>query len=377
MFSNDLVKDSIVLSKTILDSDLVVHWSDQFSCLCSQDLSIYRFDFTTQKLNFLCRLPAKDGGFKGRIRDVLARSVIVRKLRPNAGIGHIVQLANRDILVVYDRIYLCKYHPKGYQVVVVASKDFATFATPLRGGMAVHGQSQNVYFGEYLNGHSRNIRILRIDPKGLTTTCCWQFTRTEIKHVHAIHYDKYRNRLWVLTGDSDDESAFFYSDDEFQTIHKFAGGSQQWRAISLLIYPDAIEWGMDAGQDAPADCINKIYRYCFATEKLIEQATIGNPVYASAMMSDGAAIMATSFEPKRLQDTIPCAEIWYRAAGGTWESIMQFNYLKRQRSGVSVYGMVHIPKGELPADKIIATPVNSQSDDYHALLFSISWKCSE
>lgn len=357
-----------VAGRTVVEKSMVVHWSDQQSCLCSQDLSIYRFDYQSEQLQFLCRLPAKDQSLKGRLKDVIARSALVQKLRPAAGIGHLVQLTNGDILVVYDRVYICKKQPAGYQVTVLPAAGFGKFATPLRGGLAVHGQSQQAYFGEYLNGHSRDIRVIRIDPVALTTTICWQFSRSEIKHVHAIHYDRYRNRLWVLTGDTDQESAFYYSDDEFKSLHKFAGGSQQWRAIALLIYPEAIEWGMDAGQDASADCINKIYRYHFETKEITEQAVVGNPVYAAVPMANGAAVMATSFEPKRQQDTIPCAELWYRPVDGPWQSVMKFDYEKRKRSGVSLYGMVHLPKGELPAGRIMATPVNSRTDDYSTIL---------
>lgn len=373
---SDAVNEQVMTRQQLVASNMVVHWSDLDGCLCSQDLAIYRLDYQSNELQFLCRLPAKDQSLKGRVKDVIARSALVQKLRPSAGIGHLVQLANSNIVVVYDRVYLCKKGAVGYQVDVWPTATFGRFATPLRGGLAVHQQSQQVYFGEYLNGHSRDIRIIRLDPTASTTTICWQFSRAEIKHIHAIHYDGYRNRLWVLTGDTDEESAFYYTDDEFQTLHKFAGGSQQWRAIALLIYPDAIEWGMDAGQDAAADCINKIYRYDFNRCEVTEQAVVGNPVYAAVPLADGGALMATSFEPKRQQQTIPCAELWHRTASGPWLSIAKFNYLQHQRSGVSLYGMVYLPRGELPEGVVIATPVNSQTDDYCTILLPTPVKSS-
>lgn len=368
---SDVVNEQEMTIQAVMASGMVVHWSDRQGCLCSQDLAIYRFDYQSNKLQFLCRLPPKDLSIKGRVKDLVARSALVQKLRPSAGIGHLTQLENGDIVVVYDRVYLCKKRTTGYQVDVWPAADFGKFATPLRGGLAVHQMSQQVYFGEYLNGHSRDIRIIRLDPAAAATTVCWQFSRAEIKHVHAIHYDCYRNRLWVLTGDTDEESAFYYTDDEFQTLHKFAGGSQQWRAIAMLFYPDAIEWGMDAGQDAAADCLNKIYRYDFNRKEITEQAVVGNPVYAAVPLADGSSVMATSFEPKRPQDTIPCAELWHRQPNGSWLSIAKFNYQKRDRSGVSLYGMVYLPRGELPEGIVVATPVNSQTNDYRTLLLAV------
>jgi len=104
---SDVVNEQVTTGLKLVASNMVVHWSDQDGCLCSQDLAIYRFDYQSNKLQFLCRLPAKDQSLKGRVKDIIARSALVQKLRPSAGIGHLVQLANGNIVVVYDRVYLC------------------------------------------------------------------------------------------------------------------------------------------------------------------------------------------------------------------------------------------------------------------------------
>src|SRR5690606_8868361 len=111
----------------------------------------------------------------------------------------------------------------------------------------VHPFSQRVYYGEYLNGHYRDIRVCRVDIETHKVETCWSFPRSETKHIHAIHYDRFRNRLWICTGDRDHESSFYYTDDEFATVHHFAGGDQSWRAIAMLFDETGMEWGMDAG----------------------------------------------------------------------------------------------------------------------------------
>ncbi|MCH8538761.1 MAG: hypothetical protein LAT66_13450 [Alkalimonas sp.] len=191
-----------------------------------------------------------------------------------------------------------------------------------------------------------------------TVSACWEFEREEIKHVHAIRYDSYRNRLWVTTGDQDHECAIYYTDDEFVTLHKLGGGDQSWRAISLLFYPDCIEWGMDAGKDAPADAINHIYRYHFESQQREQVATIGNPAYFATPCADGSAILATTFEPGRQQDTPEQAALWRRSPQGDWQPLLALDYQDSQMATVGRYGMIYLPSGELPANQLLFTPIN-------------------
>ncbi|MEJ6008251.1 hypothetical protein WG899_22090 [Paucibacter sp. AS339] len=257
------------------------------------------------------------------------------------------------------------------QIDIIDNSHLDEYALPLRGGIAIHPESNKAYFGEYLNGHSRNINIFCIDPDRKHIERCWTFHRSEIKHVHAIHHDPYRNRLWVLTGDTDSESSFFYTDDEFKTVQRFAGGSQQWRAIGLLFDEDSMEWGMDAGQDAPAEAVNRVFRYTFSTSEIKEIAIIGNPAYAMVHCADGGAVMATTFEPRRKQDTFRGAEIWHRQHLGQWQRIAGFEYELHRRIGVSSYGMAYLPYGMLPTRQLATTLVNCKYHKYSSVTINL------
>ncbi|MFN6969441.1 MAG: hypothetical protein ACK4NN_01185 [Rheinheimera sp.] len=307
---------------------------------------------------------------RGIILDFIARSWIKQWLKPSAGIGHVLQFSKDKVLVIHDRIYLCEQI--NAKMTVRFLDDQPSFARPLRGGLAFHPISKHIYFGEYLNGHTRDIRIFSINTETLALEVCWKFSRTEIKHVHAIHYDSYRNRFWVLTGDTDHESAFYYTDDEFQSLHKFAGGSQQWRAIAMLISPDAIEWGMDAGQDASAEDMNYLYKYTFSTDTLTRHELVGNPVYAATACGLDNALIATTFEPARKQPTIPSAEIWWQSSEKNWISLLRFDFKKSRRTRIGQYGMVYLPYGVLPKNTIVCTPVNSSNFDYCTVLYKLN-----
>src|SRR5690606_32225381 len=104
--------------------------------------------------------------------------------------------------------------------------------------MALCTVEDTVYYGEYrsnggFSGDSERtpIHVWR-STKGDTFEKAWQFTN--VRHIHAISHDPFTNRIWVTTGDRDEESALWYTDDNFATLHKFIGGSQQYRAIQLL-----------------------------------------------------------------------------------------------------------------------------------------------
>lgn len=352
----------------LLYKNLIVHCVTPQGYLCSRDHSVFLLQNQSKRLQQCFTLPAKNNGLLASLKYRLARSRLRQWLKPQLGIEHLLATGRQDIVIVYDQIYIHSAHSGDTSVCQL--QGLTSFAGPLRGGMALHPGSDMVYFGEYLNNHQSDIRVLRIDSQQNVASVCWAFPRSDIKHIHAISYDPYRNRLWITTGDADRESALYYTDDEFQSVHKFAGGDQSWRAISLLFFPDAIEWGMDAGKDAPASAINHIYRYEFASQQRVQVATIGNPAYAAVQCADGGAFMATTYEPGRLQDTPEQAALWYRSPDGRWQQVLALDYRDSQMPTVSRYGMLYLPAGTVPAKQLLFTTLNCS--ERHLACYSLN-----
>lgn len=361
--------DASTTRLTPVHPEMLAHWSDANGCWCTHDHWAYWFDYQTRALRKVFRIPPRSNSVPGRIKDWMARSWLKRTLRPGPGIQALVELPCRDVLVIYDRIYWFSPELHGSCAEVLSPDAEPPMAAPLRGGIAVHPTSQCVYFGEYLNGHERDIRVCRVDARARKVQACWSFARSEIKHIHAIHYDRFRNRLWICTGDQDHESSFYYTDDEFASVHRFAGGDQSWRAIALLFDETGMEWGMDAGKDAPADAINLIYRYDFAEAKRSVLATIGNPAYAAHEFTDGTAMIQTTFEPGRLQDTREEAALWFRGHDRQWRQCLGLPYAPKPRYGVSRYGSIMLPQGTSPAGQLLCTPVNCEKSHYTLMGF--------
>lgn len=351
---------------------MIVHYSTDNGCYLTSDHFVYFYNYNTHKLSLECRLPPLSNDFRSRAKDFIARSWLYRRLKRSPGIWHLVKDDSGRIIVIYDRVYL--FEPGQSTIFMkplVQTIGEKNFESPMRNGCALHEKSQHIYFGEYVNDGREIIRIFKVDTNQQAISCCYEFSRQEIKHIHAIKYDPFRNRLWITTGDSDHESAFYYTDDEFKTVHFFSGGDQTWRAVGLLFDEHGIEWGMDAGKDASADQINIIYRYDFNTQKRTEIVNIGNPAYYAIQSVDGGAWLATTYEPGRPQNTPTQATLWYRNTSGEWTKSQVFDYVPHEQSGVSKYAQLLLPGGKLPAGVVCFTPINSKQH-YQAKFFDFN-----
>ncbi|TPH13301.1 hypothetical protein [Litorilituus lipolyticus] len=342
-------------------------------CLCSHDHFVFSYHYQSKKLQKICKIPPHNNSVLGRLKDYLKRSFIARALSNSLGLGHVVQLNNGTIIIIYDKIY--RYTAQSNAGVAESVYDIKThkIAPPLRNGIAIHPVSNNVYFGEYINGITRAVRIIRISENGQKTEVCHTFEVNEIKHVHGIYWDKYRERLWITTGDSDSESSFYYTDDEFKTLHRFNGGDQSWRAVSLGITKNHLVWGMDAGKDAPKEAINHIYRLDLTSGERQQIATIGNPAYHMAQTQSGAMVLGVTYEPGRKQDTLEQASLYFSETGETWHQLLTLPYQAQHLTGRSQYAYIFPPSGIIPDDQLLFTPINIMHYDAKALLLKISY----
>lgn len=358
-------------SPQALSPKLIAHASTEDYLLASWDHSVYRLEHGGHRPQKIFDLPPTSQGLAGRLKHVLARSRLRQWLRPHLGIDHLIQAANGTIVIVYDRVYLFKEGQDGRWATPCNSANVGPFCGPLRGGMTTHPASGAVYFGEYINdGTTPSVRVIRVDTVQRKLEVVWTFSRAEMRHIHGLQYDPYRQRIWITTGDKDHESTIYYTDDEFGSVQKLGGGDQTWRAISLLPFPEHIEWGMDAGKDAPASAINKVFRYALSSGEREDIAVIGNPAYAAARCADGAWVMATTYEPGRQQETPEAAGLWWRSTDGEWRQVVSMDYEDSGMPTVSRYGLLYLPYGVLPANTAIFTAINCR--DGHLKTYSLA-----
>jgi len=93
----------------------------------------------------------------------------------------------------------------------------------------------DLFYGEYWgNPHREEVRIYGSFDGGRNWNVVHTFPRFSVRHVHGIHYDRFRDGLWVLTGDSDKESNILFADSRLRNIEVVVQGNQRCRAVTVI-----------------------------------------------------------------------------------------------------------------------------------------------
>src|SRR5699024_2171395 len=140
---------------------------------------------------------------------------------------------------------------------------------------------------------------------------------TGIRHIHGIYQDPYTERVWITSGDNDDEAALYRTDVKFDHLEKVLFGSQQTRAIRLLFTPQYIYFGSDAPNE-----LNYIYRMHRETKKVDQLMQVGSSVFHGCKVGDWL-FFSTAVEPSEI-NTTKYSEIWASPNGDDWKCILRF-----------------------------------------------------
>jgi len=310
----------------------------------------------------VCRLKTRAKTSFGRLGSRILHSKPLRRLRRNIGIHNMVVLKSGTVLMQFDGIY--RYDGNGKYADFIFDFRPHHIIGPLKNGFAVDDRTDNVYFGEYNNSRPYAVRIFRGTDDGRKWEMCYRFPEGRVKHVHSIVPDPYRNRIWVCTGDNDQESGLFYTDDDFQTLELFAGGDQSWRMVSLIPTETALYWGSDAGQDAPSDCRNYLYKWDFGKKQKKQLAYIDKPAYYSTQLRNGAMVIGVTYEPAVRHEVEKSAELWFSTNGEQWEKIVVLPFQPSNRTIGTKYATVCLPLGDGSVNSVFFTPLNVDKYDF-------------
>lgn len=152
-------------------------------------------------------------------------------------------------------------------------------------------ESGNIYFGEYLRNPGRTeVCIYKSDDDGLNWESVYKFDNNTIRHIHSVQYDPYSQTIWVTTGDCNQECQIAYSTDGCKSFVRIGGGSQLWRAVSLVFTQDCVYWGTDNPEGE-----NTIYSWQRKNAKLNKIASVENPVYYSKRIGE-SILFSTAVE---------------------------------------------------------------------------------
>ena len=200
-------------------------------------------------------------------------------------------------------------------------------------------------FGEDRGDNQRNpVYIYRCEDikKGIWHPV-YQFDKASIRHIHALIHDEIiKNRSWVCTGDADDESFIYYSDDEFQTLTLFAADGQNTRTCDLLFTEDFVYWGVDSPLKQSG--IIRKSRDGARTDWLCD---VPCPVYFGATNANGHLFFTTCVEPGP-SVTSSHTELYASVDGESFFSVFSL-----RADFLPQYSMFHLPKGQAPDNTVV------------------------
>lgn len=118
----------------------------------------------------------------------------------------------------------------------------------------IFGFDDGFYFGAYLSNPNKNpVSIYKRITKDF-----WQpvytFDKGAINHIHNLIPDKFRNCVWIFTGDFAESAAIWKATNNFKTVTKIFSNHQKYRGC--VGFP--IKEGLLYATDSPFEQ-NKIY----------------------------------------------------------------------------------------------------------------------
>ena len=187
----------------------------------------------------------------------------------------------------------------------------------------------HIFFGEYFQNVKKDaVNIYGSEDNGETWRVTYTFEAGNINHVHGVFYDKYTSRMWVLTGDRENECIIGYTEDEFKTFHEVLRGGQEYRSCQLFFYKDFIVYATDSQYIE-----NEIRAIDRKTLKITTLAKIQGSAIKGGQTGN-VSYLSTTIEPSEVNKD-RFAHIWvtkdglhwedkFKAEKDSWPSIFQF-----------------------------------------------------
>jgi len=281
----------------------------------------------------------------------------------------LVVLNSGTILIFYDRIYRSADGGHTISPVSNTGDSFIPEGFPASQAIAV-GPRDTVYYGEYTTTPRPHVvRIVRGTDDGRTWDIVYTFREGEIFHVHSLTYDKFRDRYWIAAGDKGQEARLMYTEDGFRTIHTEGCCLPKWRLVDLIVTKDALFWGSDSDSRSTRP---GIFRYDLKQKDIERVATLDNPSYYAARLSNGTLAVTTTFEPRTgysvARHAPATTSLWLSRDGRTWARDFS---LPADSSSLKdgKRPQIQLPSGD-PLPVLFATPWHTSEFNFTTLLLS-------
>lgn len=235
-----------------------------------------------------------------------SRCALTRRLF-RAEITGLYSLNNGDKIAVAKKgLFLCKKGSNTYEKCLTMPRG----SKPLNLCFAPSG---SIFFGEYFqNMEKQAVNIYCSEDDAQTWRVIYSFKDGNINHIHGLFFDIFTNRIWVATGDRENECVIGYTEDEFKSFVEVFRGGQEYRTCQLFFYKDFIVFGTDTQYEQ--NVIKKVDRN---TLEITELQKVQGSVIKGGQVGD-IAYISTTVEPSKV-NTDKYAHLWVTKDGIHWE----------------------------------------------------------
>ena len=218
------------------------------------------------------------------------------------------------------------------------SKDFhKVFAMP-RGSKPLNlciTRSGHIFFGEYFQNMEKvAVNVYGSMDGGQTWKVVYTFAEGNINHVHGLFLDPYTDRIWVLTGDRENECIIGWTDDEFKTLHEELRGGQEYRSCQLFFYKDFIVYATDSQYIE-----NEIRKIDRKTLEITTLAKVQGSAIKGGQCGD-VAFISTTVEPSEVNQE-KASHVWVSKDGEHWQDVYMAE--KDCWPAILQYGTIEFP----------------------------------
>lgn len=208
---------------------------------------------------------------------------------------------------------------------------------------------QGLYYGEYRSNPERApVGVYRSGDGGMSFALHCRFAG--VRHIHGVFADPWEpGTLLAATGDDDSESGIWRISEAGGERERIAGGSQRYRAVTLLPTERFIYFGSDSPRER-----NFLYRLDRGSGHLERLAEVGGSVFWGRRLADGSLAFSTVVEPSEV-NTSRDAELWVSRDGE------EFTCLGRYRADplhpkLFQYSQIRFPAGPGAGGELWLTP---------------------
>ncbi|WP_404987633.1 hypothetical protein [Clostridium culturomicium] len=208
--------------------------------LVFKQMKFYIFNLSKSEFKYICTLPVKF------IKKLLWKVRICQR---------IFRLVPRTAIYMEDNKALVSFNG-GVYLLDIEAKNIVK-VHQFREGMSnvlsfskiskTRNVDKGIYYGDYFgNFHKDGVGIYKYDEDLGSFKKVFEFLKGEINHIHQIVEDKYRDLVWIFTGDSGEAASIWYTKDNFKSVTKFLVGSQLYRACKVFVVEEGLIYATDA-----------------------------------------------------------------------------------------------------------------------------------